>query len=166
MNQPIQPALEICAKFEIMWRTLRQNNITQVIVEFDGSGDTGDIEDVRYHHNAAGLAALADDSEEYIRLTAPNTGIAKHDFSGAPTGETYDFGELVRHLAHHILDDRDAPDWVNNEGGYGAINFILTEPPTINVEYNIRIINTEFSEFSYDQFGIAVDAEATAITPE
>jgi len=88
---------------------LKDLDIEQIVVEFSGSGDSGDIDEINYT-TINGYEADVDD------LT--NT--------------------KIQDLAWKILQKIDSVgDWVNNEGGFGTL-YIHTEKSTYTLEYHQR----------------------------
>lgn len=88
---------------------LKDLDIKQVFVEFSGSGDSGDIDQINYN-------------------TINNNGVDVDD----------SIHTKVEHLAWKILKKIDiVGDWVNDEGGFGNL-YINTEKSTFTLEYHQR----------------------------
>lgn len=94
-----------------------------IIIEFDGSGDSGTIDNA-YARNLAGGYTYA-----------------------LPT----DFETKIREVCDSILDHTNV-DWYNNDGGYGSIKMsVNNEKETVVVEVNVYTRYTESNlEFAAD----------------
>jgi hypothetical protein len=87
--------------------------IVQISIEFSGSGDSGDIDDIYFR--------IEKNSYEYINM---------------PDEKAED---LIRDFAWDIIESKvnTVGDWVNNEGGYGTIT-IDVENNTYRLDYSQR----------------------------
>lgn len=63
--------------------------VTKVYAEYDGQGDSGQMEDCNFDKDISHL-----DEHDYFR-------------------------DQVRNLLYNLLEARDVGDWVNNNGGFG-----------------------------------------------
>jgi hypothetical protein len=100
---------------------LKDRGVKKIRVTYEGSGDSGAIEDVDYYDK--------EDDEHYcIQLGITDS---QHDD--------------IQNLAYPMLDGIE--DWYNNEGGYGSIYIDLDEF-TYNIENNIRV--TEVETYSHN----------------
>lgn len=95
---------------------LKDRGIAKILVTYEGSGDSGAIDNVLYYDK--------EDNEYYSSQL--NISESQHDD--------------IQNLAYPMLDGIE--DWYNNEGGYGSINIDLDEF-TYDIENNIRITNYE-----------------------
>lgn len=95
---------------------LKDRGITKIIVTYEGSGDSGSIDNVLYYDK--------EDDEHYC----------------AQLGITESQHNDIENLAYPMLDGIE--DWYNNEGGYGGITIDLDEF-TYDIENNIRITEVE-----------------------
>ena len=88
---------------------LKDLDIEQVLVEFSGSGDSGDIDEISYY-----------------RIN--NQSVDVDNLINTKVGD----------LAWKILQKIDSVgDWVNNEGGFGTL-YIHTEKCTYTLGYHQR----------------------------
>ena len=94
---------------------LKDLGIVKVEIEFSGSGDSGDIDEVNYYIKSK-------DWDTHYSETLPS----KYD-------------DLFKDLGWDILTKTvdTVGDWVNNEGGYGNIS-INVEDKTYDVDYHQR----------------------------
>ena len=108
-------------------------DIASVIVNFDGAGDSGQIEDV---------SAFADDVP--VELPATNVEIATPvwDGTGCETRNLH-LREAIEQFAYDLLEETH-DGWEINEGAYGEFSFDVAGN-TIRLDYNERVETTEFS---------------------
>jgi len=95
---------------------LKDRGITKITVTYEGSGDSGSIEDCLYYD--------AED-DEYYR---------------AQIGITDEQHDSIINLVYPMLDDIE--DWYNNDGGYGTVTIHLNDF-TYSIENNIRVTEIE-----------------------
>lgn len=93
---------------KVLFASLVEKGIALVEIEFNGSGDSGSIEEenVNFHK--------IDDAGYFISIK--DKDIVSKDV----------YIQLVN-LGYHILDRYYGYDWYNNEGGYGTISINLQE---------------------------------------
>ena len=87
--------------------------IVQISIEFSGSGDSGDIDDIYFR--------IEKDSYEYINMPDEKAEALIRDFAW----------DIIESKVHTV------GDWVNNEGGYGTIT-IDVENNTYRLDYSQR----------------------------
>lgn len=127
----------------------------RVLVEFDGSGDSGSIED----------AFLQDENGNSIDLTnatfdwyEKSSGFDKEQKQWVITSKpvpNMPVGEILRAVCEDALEDA-GHDWYNNEGGYGSLTIDLTTtPPVIKLNVSIRVVSTE----DYEHYLMEEDEE-------
>jgi|LakMenEpi03Aug12_release.lakeMendotaPanAssembly.Ray.scaffolds.fasta_scaffold187812_1 hypothetical protein len=93
---------------------LKDLSVDRVEIQYSGSGDSGDIDDVTYYDKAGEGVEIEEKYEEVH--------------------------EKVKDYALIILNDIE--DWWNNDGGYGILNLFITEN-TYSIENHIYITDTE-----------------------
>lgn len=120
---------------EIVFDALAAAGITRVTVEFDGYGDSGQIESV-----------LAFAGEE--RRELPATSIMRHEASWN-TAEistiATPLSEAVEAICYDFLEQEHG-GWENNDGAAGEFTFHVTER-RIELDCNIRF--TDSTHFSH-----------------
>ena len=106
---------------------LKMNGVTKIIVEYNGSGDSGSIDNI-----------TLDYGEEHKRKNIDS----QHEFK--------EIKEVIETQAYEVLET--VSDWYNNDGGYGNIE-INVETGNYEVQNNIRIteIETEYAEGNFFQ---------------
>ena len=156
-----QDELATKCKFETVWKLLSEIGVSQCTVSFSGEGDSGSITDTEYfppevhegnawmeiHHET--IAAL------HRKVENIDTGIERDDHGFInPQPGNFTLQELIHHLVGTFINADDAPDWVNNDGGYGTVKWFVDETPQrIEVEYQIRVVSTEDYTWEYDRHG-------------
>jgi hypothetical protein len=113
--------------------------VTGIKIKYEGSGDSGCIDDVLYTVDK--LSENEEDAFDAVKsLESWDTGVKRLDMlhSGL-SSDIQNFAE------GKILNDLE--DWWNNEGGYGEM-CILVPSGKYQLENNIRI--TEVETFEHD----------------
>ncbi len=118
-----------------LFNALAQAGITTVLVEFNGYGDSGQIEDISAHAGP----------DVAVKLPKGNVDIAKVEYGGLEIlRRTLSVKEAIEHLAYNLLEETHG-GWENNEGAYGDFLFDVAER-TITLNYNERIETSEYSQ--------------------
>jgi hypothetical protein len=119
----------------VLFEALAQAGIATVLVEFDGYGDSGQIEDIRAH----GGPDIA------VNLPECNVEIARVEY-GSPeiVRGIYTVKEAIERLAYDFLEETHG-GWENNEGAYGDFLFDVAQR-TITLNYNERIETSEYTQ--------------------
>jgi hypothetical protein len=120
-----------------LFDALAAAGITSVLVHFDGSGDSGQIEDVD---------ATAGDQPAEI----PNGDIEIAQVHwGNPEIErtTFSVREAIESLAYDFLEQTHGA-WEDNEGAYGEFTFDVAQR-TITLDYNERVETSEYSQHMF-----------------
>ncbi len=107
--------------------------ITSIVVTFDGSGDSGQIEGVD--------ARIGDTATE---LPVTNVEIASPLWDGAGVDtRTLPLAEAIEQIAYDLLEETH-DGWENNEGAFGEFTFDVAED-VIRLDYNERFETSEYS---------------------
>jgi len=119
----------------VIFDALAAADICRVVVTFDGSGDSGQIE--------GATAFGADDAPRElppigVEITIPSFWPEPADHRNCALPEAIDC------VAWSLLD-RTHGGWENDEGGYGEIAFDTTER-TITLEMNVRYVECDYHE--------------------
>ena len=120
-----------------LFDALAAAGITSVLVHFDGSGDSGQIEDID---------ATADNQP--AEIPSGNIEIAQVRW-GDPNIErtTLSVRDAIESLAYDFLEQTHG-GWENNEGAYGEFTFDVAER-TITLDYNERVETSEYSQHMF-----------------
>ncbi len=118
-----------------IFAALEQAGIAEVLVEFDGYGDSGQIEAIIFR-NAA--------QEE---LPCPEVTLAFPAAGGEPSEENIPLATATENLVYDLLEIEVA-GWENNEGAFGDFLFNVAGR-TIDHTHNERITDTDTTTYSY-----------------
>ena len=116
---------------DTLFAAMRAAGITEIIVTFDGAGDSGQIEDIDAHRGDA--VVPMPDTE--IMLAQVSWGISEISTS------SMSLSEAVETLAYDFLSDSHG-GWENCDGAFGQFHFDA-EAGTILLNYNERITSSE-----------------------
>lgn len=112
-------------KIDISLFKLKDQNISKIVFEYEGSGDDGAIDDICYF----------DSLDRIIDISLLDDDIVN---------EINDIQEILEEKVDDILEN--VSDWYNNEGGHGTVT-IYTDTGNYEVNNNIRIV--DFQNESY-----------------
>ena len=101
--------------------------VTGILVRYDGSGDSGQIEEIQYCTKP--IDAI-EDVEDNVHYESPELSV----LSSGLKSEIEDF------VYNKLLEDIE--DWYNNEGGYGTVS-IMVPSGQYSIDNNIRVIDYE-----------------------
>ena len=119
----------------LIFAALAEAGIQKVSVEFDGAGDSGQIEDILAWNAAGDTIALPSGRKLEIPSPLPDTPPAEMTFQ-----------EAIETVAYDYLEDTH-PGWEINDGAFGT--FVFEVPGrTITLEHNERY--TEVSTTSHE----------------
>ena len=99
--------------------SLKNMGITELVAQYDGSGDSGSIEHVYCEDEDANTINVDDDI------------LSK-----------------VEEMLYNVLSDDYQYDWYNNDGGYGTVR-INIEDKTWNVDGAVRVIEDACASGDY-----------------
>jgi hypothetical protein len=132
-----------------MFDQLRAAGAAEVVISFDGSGDSGSIEYVSIH-NADRQQIQVDQTVIYPKEKS-----------------TWIDGQWVNEIEHKeipILEALEAYcydelektniDWYNNEGGFGDMRIILSDTVLVELEVNER-----YTEYQTTTFNLSEELE-------
>ncbi|MCY1128448.1 hypothetical protein OU426_16405 [Frigidibacter sp. RF13] len=122
---------------EVLFDGLRLVGIAHVLVSFDGSGDSGQIENIEARN----------DTDQSITLPAAQITFAGIDWqSGAPTEHRLTLEAAIEELVYDLLSDTHS-GWQDNDGAWGEF-CIDARARTIHLEFNERFTSSEL--FTHD----------------
>jgi hypothetical protein len=117
-----------------LFDALAAAGITTVIVNFDGCGDSGQIEMIE---------ARAGDGNH--PLPAVEIEIASAQWGSATIDRRFrPVGEAIETVVYDVLSQTHG-GWENNDGSYGDFTFDVTER-TITLDYNERHMESDYSQ--------------------
>lgn len=121
-----------------MMQALREAGVKSVEIEFDGYGDSGNIEGIAYTPPADGKAEVDDSPHEVTdwSQSGPERKV-----------RNYTLDELVEEVCYSLLGSWH-PGWEINEGSYGTFR-IDAEADSIALTFNQRIESVETYDEEY-----------------
>jgi hypothetical protein len=126
---------------------LAEHGIGEVRIEFDGSGDEGQVEGISCTKidGTPGSLDWPCNIPGKVRPAVTSSGSPRMG-EGASAGEArpMTMRELLDDWAYELLDDVGV-DWVNSEGGFGEI-IIMPAEDAVRCEMNVRVIEANYSE--------------------
>ena len=128
---------------------LADQDIRQIFLGYEGSGDSGAIEEIY-----ASKTAFEHDEFEGWYFDIPDEFI--DDFKPLMEIVSHDVIKRVEELAYDLVLHK-IEDWYNNDGGYGFIVIDIPSGKTHN-RNSVRIMNTE--NFT-NSFNLAKEANET-----
>jgi hypothetical protein len=114
-----------------LFNVLTAHGITAIIVNFDGYGDSGQIEDITPQTSTV-TVELPDERIEIFRPAWDSVDIER---------ETHTVREAIEALCYDFLAQTHG-GWENNDGAYGDFTFDVTEG-SITLDYNERYTASE-----------------------
>lgn len=121
----------------ILFDALSAAGISIVVIEFEGSGDSGQMEQPCARTADETVVAVPDILIELERVNWSN-GIDRESLSLTSAVET---------MAWTLLGDTHG-GWENGDGGYGEFTFDVTER-SIKLEYHERYTETNYHEHEF-----------------
>jgi hypothetical protein len=132
LSESIRPANKAA-----LFDALAAAGITSVLVHFDGSGDSGQIENID--------ATAGDQPAE---IPNGNIEIAQVRWGDANIERTSSsVRDAIESLAYDFLEQTHG-GWENNEGAYGEFTFDVAQR-TITLDYNERVETCEYSQHMF-----------------
>ncbi|MGD9471263.1 MAG: DUF6878 family protein [Novosphingobium sp.] len=107
---------------------LEAQGVVLVTVDFDGCGDSGQIESISAF-------------DEHGEVAVPEDKLANAEDEGEPVKD------IIETLAYDLLQSEHG-GWENNEGAYGEFRFDVADR-TITLGCHMRIETTDFTETSW-----------------
>lgn len=113
---------------------LRAQGVRQVTVSFDGSGDSGSIDEVSYGD------ARVDGSALTVEIEVANRVLNGGRWVTVRRLEQRNLDTAIEELTSDYLDETNV-DWYNNDGGFGELT-INVEEGTVALEVHVRFTET------------------------
>lgn len=120
-----------------LFAVLTAAGISSVLVQFDGGGDSGQIESVEAF---AGDAPIDLPSVDVVMISALADGVETRS-------ETAPIADAIESLAFDLLTATHA-GWENNDGAYGEFRFDVAAG-TITLDHNDRYLAVESYEHEW-----------------
>ena len=121
-----------------LFEVLRAGGISSVVVSFDCSGDSGQIEDVTACTSDGDQVELPNGTVAYqeVRFHAPE-----------PTLTVVPVRNVVENLVYELLGQSHG-GWENDDGAYGEFTFDVASG-SITLAYNERYVETHYHEHEF-----------------
>ena len=120
----------------IVFDALAEAGIEKVSIEFDGAGDSGQIEDVLAWNAAGDTIPLPADRKLHLPSSQPDN---------PPVEMTLQ--EAVETLAYDFLEETH-PGWEINDGAFGTFVFDVTDR-AITLDYRERFTDVDISTHQF-----------------
>lgn len=146
---------------KLLLSTLRMLGVTKVVVEFSGSGDSGNIDAVHATNEREDVIDLTTTSIPWNKVRGETSYVAG-SFSWATkvTPEVMTVEKVIESLCELALDQSQL-DWYNNDGGQGHFTIDLSqEAPSIALDVGINYMQTE--DHSFEFYGPITEEDANA----
>lgn len=119
---------------------LKMLGVTKVVINFQGSGDSGEIDYIELLNGDD----VVDMPSDMIAWTKQVYGEQK------PETKQVKLRDALEDIGYRVLDETGM-DWYNNDGGQGNVYLDVEGSVfSVRVDMEINITNTEDHEFSYD----------------
>lgn len=134
---------------------LRMIGGVQVVVSFQGGGDSGEIDEAKVYDK--------DGKELDISVSKLDWTTEKEVFKdGEWVQETEQDWVVVEDILRNATEtmlENEGLDWYNNDGGQGMMTIdLLAEPPVITLNVGINYTQTDEHEFDYTDYEEKEDA--------
>jgi hypothetical protein len=126
----------------LLIQKLKECGIKEVVVTFDGSGDSGQIEEVSY-----GFAV--DKPDAFVEWVQISSSWENGNWVEKTQVKKIDIDSALENFCYEALEDAGI-DWYNNAGGYGELRINL-DPIEINLEVSTRYTETFTSSLGFDE---------------
>lgn len=131
---------------------LKLLNVNSFEIEFDGSGDDGQIDQIYFY----------DANNETINIPRDTISWVYSEYGDTkPHEQQVTLQKAVEDLGYEMLNE-SGHDWYNNDGGYGRINILIEGQdgkPYVDMDMNIRISDSEHYEYGNDSFSMFADED-------
>lgn len=129
-----------------MFDQLRKAGATEVVISFDGSGDSGSIEYVSIHN------------ADRQQIQVDQTVIYPKEKSTWVDGQWVDEIEhkeipILEALEAYCYDELEKTniDWYNNDGGFGDMRIDLSDTVSVELEVNQRYTEYHTTTFNLNE---------------
>ena len=133
-----------------LFAQLKLLNVNSFEIEFDGSGDDGQIDEI-YFYNA---------NNETINIPSDTISWVYSEYGDTkPHEQQVTLQKAVEDLGYQMLNE-SGHDWYNNDGGYGTITVTIddgTGKPSVNMDIKIRYTDTDEYNYDNDSFTMFAD---------
>lgn len=130
--------------------------VAKVTVEFEGSGDSGQIESIAFEASQPGFDETLVTVEVWAqRASEFNPKTQKWEQPPAKL-KRCTLDQAVRNLVNDALDEAGV-DWYNNDGGFGS--WVWSGAAGVEFEISVRVTDSEVAHAEQRQLGQVVEDE-------
>jgi hypothetical protein len=127
---------------ERILKHLKKIKAGSVTIIYEGSGDSGSVEEVRVFDKEGKQLELSEDPAILVELR--HTRFSNGNWENVTEEKEVDLEDALEELAYDALAGHH-PGWEINEGSYGELN-INVKDGTATLQHNTIIQETEYSE--------------------
>ncbi len=109
--------------------------IASVVVTFDGSGDSGQVEDVSAFGSDGVVAQLPETPIPFAHAAFDGSGVERH---------TLPARQVIENMAYDFLEQTHG-GWEIDDGAYGEFTFTIARR-SIQLEFNERYVETTYHQ--------------------
>lgn len=126
-------------------RSLLSIGATRAVVTYNGSGDSGQVEEIRLFSGKKELVLKSDDRVKLYRGTTLFNPADKFD----PWKTSFErielsLDEALQQIAEDLLD-YNGIDWYNDDGGYGEVEIDIKKQK-LKLKHNQRVMSENYEE--------------------
>jgi hypothetical protein len=137
-------------RLERAWAALRELKISSVLVEFSGVGDSGEIDSIEPSFDEQSTIV----PDEHLLANMMATYRSKEVLmpnEAAPVR----LEDLIEELSNDLLGRAETPDWFNNDGGYGTLEWRVNPDGSnvLNVTVHQRVTEYDTTVLIYNGLG-------------
>lgn len=103
--------------------TLKNLGISQVVIEYSGSGDSGQVDEINAY--LTGDPATPEDIDKIAAQHAPPDEISIKVSNKLLGQEDKELSAILEEFAYDAIEEANLTDWYNNEGGGGAMTLLV-----------------------------------------
>ena len=129
---------------EFLLEALSEAGAVSAEIEYNGSGDSGQVESVIVLDKKGSALKLASNT---VKIYSVSSTFEGKGWENKFVLEEKKLGDALSSLAELLLDYNHT-DWYNNDAGFGKVVVDLKEG-SIKLQHNQRIMTDEYSEFDF-----------------
>ena len=124
--------------------TLKELGATEIVIYFDGSGDSGSIESVSIRQSDGKPVPNLDDL--FVNYPVEKSQYINGEWFNDVEIKQMPIADALEKYTYDELERTDV-DWYNNDGGFGELRIELSDDISIELEVNQRY--TEYTTHSF-----------------
>ena len=124
--------------------TLKELGATEIVIYFDGSGDSGSIESVSIRQSDGKPVPNLDDL--FVNYPVEKSQFINGEWFNDVEIKQMPIADALEKYTYDELERTDV-DWYNNDGGFGELRIELSDDISIELEVNQRY--TEYTTHSF-----------------